>query len=83
MAGIDLLFDVKNNSERLHQITLGSILIRSQILSKIEISSKPKENDFGWEPQGGLFDLNVELVDGSKVWIEIKIDSQLSLVMTN
>lgn len=78
MAAIDLLFDVKSNSERLHQLALGSILIKTQILSKMGIISKPKGNDFGWEPKGGLFDLSVELENGEVVWFKIKIDSDLN-----
>jgi len=78
MAAIDLLFDVKKNSERLHQIALGSLLIKTNLLKKLGFSVGPRnQEDFGWEPLRGLFDLSVYLDDNSIVWIEIKIDSDV------
>ena len=79
MAAIDLLFDVKSNSERLHQLALGSLLIKTEILRKLGFNVGPKNrDDFGWEPKGGKFDLSIELEDDSIIWIEIKIDSYLN-----
>lgn len=77
MAAIDLLFDVKNDSEKLHQIILGPMFTKTNLLNFIfkDISSKPR--DFLWEPKHGLFDLQVVMDNDTNVWIEIKIDSTL------
>ena len=80
MAAIDLLFDVKKESERLHQLVLGPLLIRTRLLEKLGISGIPNDKDFEWEPRGRAFDLGIELqgAEKSHVWVEIKVDGQLA-----
>ena len=80
MAAIDLLFDVKKDSERLHQLVLGPLLIRTRLLEKLGIQGDPVREDFEWEPQGRSFDLGVKLADpeGAHVWIEMKVDACLT-----
>lgn len=83
MAAIDLLFDVKLASERLHQLALGAALTRSSLLARLGIDGDPGHDE--WEPRRGLFDLAVSLNDGEgqqpdevrRVWIELKIDAGL------
>ncbi len=81
MAAIDLLFDVKKDSERLHQLVLGPLLIRTRLLEKLGIGGVPVREDFEWEPrpQGRSFDLGVKLGDpvGAHVWVEMKVDGCL------
>ncbi len=87
MAAIDLLFDTKLESERLHQIVLGPILTRSRLLEKLGIPGTPSQDDWDWEPERGLFDLAITLSaeDEStrRVWIELKIDSDLDSKQLN
>jgi len=80
MAAIDLLFDVKKESERLHQLVLGPLLIRTRLLEKLGIGGVPAREDFQWEPRGRSFDLAVELSEpeGGHVWVEIKVDASLT-----
>jgi len=81
MAAIDLLFDVKKDSERLHQLVLGPLLIKTRLLEKFGIAGIPVREDFEWEPKGRCFDLGIEMSDPLKshVWVEIKVDSDLAL----
>jgi hypothetical protein len=81
MAAIDLLFDVKLESERLHQLVLGSLLTRTSLMAGLGIEGTP-EHTFDCEPKRGLFDLAVPIGSSDrpgsetpKTWIEIKIDS--------
>ncbi len=80
MAAIDLLFDVKKESERLHQLVLGPLLIRTRLLEKLAIGGVPVREDFEWEPRGRSFDLGVEISDpeGAHVWVEMKVDGCLT-----
>ena len=78
MGAIDLLLDVKLDSERLHQLALGSLLIKTNVLKHVGIKATPDREDFLWEPHRGRFDLAVSLDDGKKAWVEIKVDSTLS-----
>jgi len=80
MAAIDLLFDVKKDLERLHQLVLGPLLIRTRLLEKLAIGGVPARENFQWEPQGRSFDLGVEISDpeGANVWVEMKVDGCLT-----
>jgi hypothetical protein len=80
MAAVDLLFDVKKESERLHQLVLGPLLIRTRLLEKLGIRGVPVGEDFEWEPQRRSFDLGVRLSDpeGAHVWVEMKVDGCLT-----
>ena len=80
VAAIDLLFDVKRDSERLHQLVLGPLLIRTRLLEKLGIGGVPKRDDFEWEPRGRAFDLAVELTtpEATHVWVEMKVDGSLT-----
>lgn len=82
MAAIDLLFDVKKDSERLHQLVLGPLLIRTRLLEKLGIGGVPVREDFQWEPRprGRSFDLGAEISDpeDAHVWVEIKVDGCLT-----
>lgn len=85
MAAIDLLFQTKVESERLHQVALGPILTRSRLLDQLDIPGTPTPDAWEWEPERGLFDLAIPLSDPEwpdaeptrRVWIELKIDSEL------
>lgn len=79
MAAIDLLFDVKKESEQLHQLVLGPLLIRTRLLEKLGVPGVPAAKDLEWEPRAGFFDLGVEMSDpeGAHVWVEIKVDGRL------
>jgi hypothetical protein len=77
VAAIDLLFDVKPHNERMHQLALGPLLIRTSLLERLVGVALHPGIDFDWEPRGGLFDLSVKLEDGRTAWVEIKIDSLL------
>ena len=77
MAAIDLLFDAKLESERLHQLALGAILTRTRLLERLGFEGTPLK-DFGWESEGRLFDLAIRYPDSGPlgtVWVEIKVDS--------
>lgn len=77
MAAIDLLFDAKLESERLHQLALGAILTRTRLLQRLKFEGEPLK-DFGWESEGRLFDLAIRYPGGGPIgtlWVEIKVDS--------
>lgn len=77
MPAIDLLFDVKPSSERLHQMVLGALLVRTELLLTLGAHAPAVESEYDWEPRGGEFDLRVELEDGSSAWFELKVDGNL------
>lgn len=81
MAAIDLLFDHKADSERLHQVVLSVLLLRSRLLEHLLSSPGLRATDYRWEAEGRLYDLGVSVTDPSgnidKVFVEIKIDSDL------
>ncbi|MBM3324179.1 MAG: hypothetical protein FJY66_00765 [Calditrichaeota bacterium] len=80
MAAIDLLFDVKKDSERLHQLVLGPLLIKTRLLDKLGIKGTPVRKDFEWEPRRRCFDLGIEMTEplNSHVWVEVKVDGELA-----
>lgn len=86
MAAIDLLFDVKRDSERLHQLVLGALLQRTTLLSRLVPQSEaPRQLQLHWEPDGKAYDLGVSYVLGAaapdgrrrRVLIELKLDGAL------
>jgi hypothetical protein len=82
MAAIDLLFDHKGDSERLHQVVLSVLLLRSRLLAEILGVPGLRATDFKWEAEGRLFDLGFTVHDPSgaveQVFVELKIDSNLT-----
>lgn len=87
MAAIDLVMDVKKDSERLHQLVLGPLLLRTRLLELLigpaatsggSLAVSPEASTFDWEPNGGRFDLGLPLARGGKVWVELKVDGTLS-----
>ncbi len=79
MGAIDLLFGMKLDSERLHQIALASLLRHGPLLSLLGVmppERKPQQHV--WEPIDGAFDLAVQLDDGSRLLVELKVDSALN-----
>lgn len=75
MAGVDLLFEEKRSSERLHQIALASLLRHTDLLSQLGYSDI--DGDLVWEPEGGLFDLAVRGSETPDLWIEVKVHGKL------
>lgn len=79
MAAIDLLFETKGESERLHQLVLGPLLTRTHLLSRLLGREDMQPADYVWEPNGGRFDLAIKMTDGDRrVWVELKVDAALS-----
>lgn len=87
MAAIDLLFDVKRDSERLHQLVLGALLQRTMLLGRlVPLPSVPTGLSLQWEPDGKAYDLGITLGDGAskaggrreRVLVEIKLDTAVS-----
>lgn len=79
MSAIDLLFAVKPDSERLHQIALASLLRHGPLLSLLgEVPAGRTIKGHAWEPLDGTFDLALQLDDGSQIFIELKVDSALN-----
>jgi hypothetical protein len=57
MAAIDLLFRAKKDSERLHQLVLGTLLARTRLLARLLPLREPQRLDLAalqWEPEGNL-----------------------------
>ena len=77
MPAIDLLFDVKPSSERLHQMVLGALLVRTGLLHELIAVAPVADADYDWEPRGGHFDLGIELAGGGTAWLELKVDAML------
>lgn len=82
MGAIDLLFSVKPDSERLHQLAVGSLLRHSPLLQRLGVLPERGEDaalvEHQWDPQPGLYDLAVRLRGGAQLFIELKVDSALS-----
>jgi hypothetical protein len=79
MAAIDLLFDTKGDSERLHQIVLGPLMTRSNLLPMlVPRLAATRPISFDWEPSRGIFDLSVQFRTGNSIYFELKVDSGLS-----
>ncbi len=89
MAAIDLLFDVKRDSERLHQLVLGALLERTRLLSRLlPLGGEPTQLRLQFEPEGKIYDIGLNLTFArnppaaspprGRVLIEIKLDSPLS-----
>lgn len=76
MTGVDLLFDEKRGSERLHQIALASLLRHTDLLSQLDYSDI--HGELAWEPEGGLFDLAVQDEETPDLWVEVKVHDRLS-----
>lgn len=76
MGALDLLFNVKPESERMHQATLTVLFERTPLLRLLtgEVAAVEKVR---WEPGGGAFDLLVEAA-GRQTLLELKVDSDLS-----
>jgi hypothetical protein len=78
MGAVDLLFDVKRESERLHQIALGSLLLRTPLLGALGIQPAVDRGSAPiWEPPLGKSDLALRLTGGSQLYVELKLDSVL------
>lgn len=77
MPAIDLLFDVKPSSERLHQMVLGALLVRTELLLSLGGHAPAAESEYDWEPRDGDYDLGLQLEDDSTAWFELKVDSRL------
>lgn len=85
VGAIDLLFAIKPDSERLHQLAVGSLLRHSPLLQRLGVlppgeaaAEEAALVDHQWEPLGGTYDLAVRLRGGAQVFIELKVDSALS-----
>jgi hypothetical protein len=76
MDGLDLLLAVGDTVEKVHQSAWCALLKHSEFLAELGLTSS-YEREVVWEPSGGIFDLKAVTDDGP-VWIELKIDSELS-----
>jgi hypothetical protein len=78
LAAIDLLFDTKKDSERLHQALLCGLLCRTRVLHHLLGLTDLEAVDFDWEP--GRIPLEQAIYlrgsDGSRVrvFIEVRVD---------
>lgn len=87
MAAIDLLFRAKKDSERLHQLVLGTLLGRTRLLARLLPLREHQQPDLGalqWEPEGKAYDLAIpthsEAGGGEargRVLVELKLDGAL------
>jgi len=88
MGAIDLLFDVKRDSERLHQLVLGALLSRTRLCDRLVPRSGAGHAGDGdgspaqgrtliFDPLGKAFDLGV-VGRGFRVLVEVKLDSPVS-----
>lgn len=89
MGAIDLLFDVKRDSERLHQLVLGALLSKTLLFDRLVPGCStwgPAASDAatGWrdrtlifDPLGKAFDLGV-IGRGFRVLVEVKLDAPAS-----
>ena len=86
MAAIDLLFDVKRDSERLHQLVIGALLQQTMLLSRlVPLEGTPTQLQLQFQPEG--YDLSIALgFDGpgktqvrrGRVFVEIKLNSPVN-----
>ena len=81
MAAIDLLFDQRDHSERVHQVALSGLLLHSRLLGAILQRPGLRVTEVDWQPERGRFDLacTVSVPDGSltRVYVELKVDGAL------
>jgi len=75
MSAIDVLFDWSPTSERVHQFVLSGLLQKTNLLNNIGVNGK-LEKIYN-ESENRLYDITIELENGNKVNIELKIDSEL------
>jgi hypothetical protein len=86
MAAIDLLFDVKRDSERLHQLVLGALLQRTTLAGRLApLAQTPTQVQLSFDPEGKAYDLALHLGapeagagKRGRLLIEIKLDSAVS-----
>lgn len=76
MAAVDLLFQVRPNAERMHQLTLSTLLSRTELCRHLGIAGTP-EGSFEWEPERRLYDLRIPMRGGGALYVEIRLDSGL------
>lgn len=75
MSAIDVLFDWSPTSERVHQFVISGLLQYTNLLNNIGVNGKVKS--VYNESENRLYDITVELTNGNKVNVELKIDSEL------
>ncbi len=89
MGAIDLLFAVKRDSERLHQLVLGALLARTKLLTRlVPLTSAPTQIQLQWDPEGKSYDLGLNLTFAGeeakekgrrgRVLVEMKLDSPVN-----
>ncbi|HVH97595.1 MAG TPA: hypothetical protein VM869_02755 [Enhygromyxa sp.] len=76
MDAIARLLNAGDTVEAVHQAAWYVLLQESGLLSELGFQTSA-ERKVTWEPKAGLFDLEVA-GDGQPVWIELKVDSDLS-----
>jgi hypothetical protein len=76
MGAIDLLFEMKPDSERLHQLAIGALLRHCPLLQRLGVTEEAPASH-QWEPLGRTFDLGVRLSGGAHAYIELKVDAAL------
>lgn len=81
MAAIDLLFDHREHSERVHQVALSGLLLHSRLLGAILNRPALRVLEVDWEPERGRFDLGCTVSDPDgtlcHVYVELKVDGAL------
>jgi hypothetical protein len=82
VAAIDLLFDTKKDSERLHQALLCVLLSRTRVLHNLLGLTDMEAVDFDWEPGRRPLEQVIYLRSGngsrSRVFIEARVDYGIS-----
>jgi hypothetical protein len=76
MDAVALLLNAGDTVEAVHQAAWYVLLQESELLSDLGFPTAAKRQ-VHWEPDGGAFDLQVA-GDFPSVWIELKVDSDLS-----
>lgn len=89
MGAIDLLFDVKRDSERLHQLVLGALLSRTSLVDRL-VPRPPRAatasrgdgaRPLQFDPAGKAFDLAIGPSDDwmgtGRVFVEVKLDTPI------
>jgi hypothetical protein len=76
MAAIDWLFNSTPTSERMHQAVLAGLLRHTRLLDIVTKLGQP--TDLMVEPRRGLYDFTINLPNGRKMNIELKVDAPLS-----
>lgn len=75
MSGLDLLFSYSPNSEAVHQVALACLLKDRAIARSLGLTGTPKNTFI--ESNGRLFDITVEMEDGSVSHVELKVNAIL------